>query len=74
MIPEYNTTDRFDKIPFYGELDVSYLTSLPWKATINVGVKNVLSATPPVDDFVGFNSALYNPLGLYGFANYRQTF
>ena len=79
MIPEYNTSNRFDKIPFYGELDISYIMQLAWNATVNVGFKNVLNAAPPVDDFVGFNGGdynrgLYNPLGRYAFLNYRHSF
>ena len=74
MIPEYNTSNRFDKIPFYGEFDLAYSTQLAWNASINVGLKNVFNNAPPVDEFTGFNGGLYNPLGRYAFLNYRQSF
>ena len=74
MIPEYNVSNRFDKVPFHGELDINYTTKLAWNATVNVGFKNVLNTAPPVDDFVGFYGRLYNPLGRYAFLNYRQSF
>jgi len=75
MVPEYNNGNRFGKVPFYGEMDLSYQTQFNWGGTLNLGIKNVLAADPPVDPVnPSFRSGIYNPLGRYAFLNYRQSF
>jgi iron complex outermembrane receptor protein len=73
------TVDRNSRISSYGELEVTYTTTLPWwqGTTLTAGVRNITGETPPFDPNGGaqpFNANLYSQLNRYGYLNLRHAF
>ena len=61
----------------YTELDFQYVYNAKWDGQFTLGVKNLESKTPPLDDSNingKLNKSLYDQLGRLVYVGYKQTF
>ncbi len=65
------------KLPAYTEIDLSYNREIFSKTTLTLGVQNLLSTIPPLDESNAnskLSTSLYNPRGQVIFAAIKQGF
>ena len=80
---QFKDTHLFDKeykgrMPDYTEYDLNYDYGFQWGGRLQVGAKNILGSTPPLDQTAGFqgilDTSLYSAIGRLYYLGYSQTF